>query len=84
MTPISDKEKQAVDITILKIASYISNRKMCMDSSALVPDATMGFNLACDFLAHEIRKMREMTEWRKENGYAAAYTFHEAVQKAGE
>ena len=73
---ISDEQKQAVDTTLLKVAAWIEGRKMQKLHSALVPDATDGFNLACDFLAHELRKMRELTEWNKEKGYSAAYNFH--------
>ena len=81
MKPLSDEQKIAVDRTLLKLVAYITNRKMETSGTVLVPDATAGFNLACDFLSHEIRKMREMTDWDVETkSYSSAYTFHEETE----
>ncbi len=76
MEKISEQEKKIVDITILKIARWIETRRLDDDANCLIPDAQQGFNLACEFLSHELRKMREMTAWNKEDGYTTAYSFH--------
>lgn len=41
-----------------KVADYIESRKLT-GKACLTPEATGGYNLACDFLAHELRKMAE-------------------------
>lgn len=80
MNKISDEEKMAVDQTILKISHWIASRKFEMMHSCLTKDATMGFNLACDFLSHELMKIREATEYKVDDQkYQTAYNFH--VQK---
>lgn len=38
---------------MLAMADYVEGRKL--SGGTLVPYAEAGFNLACDFLAHEIR-----------------------------
>jgi len=77
MEKITDEQKIAVDRTLLKIASFIGSRKMELVHSCLTKDATMGFNLACDFLSHELRKIRELSEWEKESSeYEVAYVVH--------
>ncbi len=77
MEQITDEQKIAVDRTLLKIAGFIESRKMDLVCSCLTKDATIGFNLACDFLAHELRKIRELSDWQKEtSSYEVGYVVH--------
>jgi hypothetical protein len=39
------------------IIGYIQSRKMPEGDSVLVPEAAAGFNLACDFLAHQLGEL---------------------------
>ncbi len=78
MEQITDAEKIIVDRVLLKISRYIQNRKLDIYHSNLTHDATLGFNLACDFLAHELQKIREANEWSKEEGYKTTSSFHKA------
>ena len=73
---ITDEQKMAVDKTLVQVAAWIASRKIDPLSSCLTPDTTDGFNLACDFMSHELRKIREMTKWSKEKGWEAQYAFH--------
>lgn len=77
MEPITDEQKIVVDMTLLQIAKWIESRKLDPTFNApLIPDAVAGFNLACEFLSHELRRMRELNNWSKESGYKTVYTFH--------
>ena len=66
---IQDGDKVSWDKLWLGICTFIEGRKVAVDGSFLTKDAAMGFNLACDFLAHELRKIRELGKpVRKEGG----------------
>ena len=54
----TEERKAIVLMTISRIADYISARKIDPIDSAFVKNAAEGFNLACDFLAHELRQMQ--------------------------
>lgn len=74
MKKITDQEKIIVDMVMLRISNYVESRKLDPLNTCLISDATMGFNMACDFIAYELKKIREATNWRKEdNSYEAAY-----------
>lgn len=53
----TEERMQIVRETIGRIATYIKGRKL--DEGTFTKDATAGFNLACDFLSHELFKMQE-------------------------
>lgn len=44
------------------IANFILSRKMHSHGGVLVPDAEAGFNLACDMLSHELRKLADQSK----------------------
>lgn len=73
---ITDEEKIVVDTTLMKVAAWVESRKLSTESSPLVSDATGGFNLACDFISNEIKRMREQTDWQSDGGFLALYHFH--------
>jgi hypothetical protein len=54
---VTEERKAIALMTISRIADYISARKIDPNDSTLVKNAADGFNLACDFLAHELRAM---------------------------
>lgn len=54
---MTDVEAQRL---ILGIASFIESRKIDAANSMLVPNAAEGFNLACDFLSHQLRELLKM------------------------
>jgi len=57
----TEERKKIIKLTIAKLAAWIRNRKITEDGSVIKKDAAMGFNLACDFLSHELNKMKEIT-----------------------
>lgn len=54
-----DLQIRALKTSMLKIADWTEGRKLDK-GSCLTDHATGGFNLACDFLANELRKMAEL------------------------
>lgn len=54
---LTEERKAIALMTISRIADYISARKIDQNDSTFVKDAAGGFNLACDFLTHELRTM---------------------------
>lgn len=44
---------------ISAIATFIESRKLDGKGIVLVPEAEAGFNMACDFLAHELRMLEQ-------------------------
>lgn len=53
----TNERKEIVREVILRVSSWIKDRKM--HDGLLTEDATQGFNLACDFLSHELMKLQE-------------------------
>jgi hypothetical protein len=43
---------------VLAIATFVESRKL--SGGVLVPDAEGGFNLACDFISSELKKLCDM------------------------
>lgn len=52
----TEERKKITREIIARIAIFIKNRKL--DDGTLTKDATLGFNLACDFLSHELTQMQ--------------------------
>lgn len=53
----TDERKEIIRHTIARIAIWVKGRKL--GPGALTEHATDGFNLACDFLSHELMVMQE-------------------------
>jgi len=53
----TEERKEIVRHTIARIAVWIKSRKL--EQGTLTEHATDGFNLACDFLSHELTKLQE-------------------------
>ena len=56
---LNDERVNIIRWQMAKIAYHIRGRKLDYDGGCLTKEATMGFNLACDFLADELTKIQQ-------------------------
>ncbi len=55
----TEERKQIVRETIGRIAVWVKQRKMEVPNSSFTEEGALGFNLACDFLSHELMRMHD-------------------------
>lgn len=53
----TEERQEIARTTIARLALWVKERKL--EQGLLTEDATAGFNLACDFLSHEMMKIQE-------------------------
>ena len=61
-------ELEACKSAFHKIADWIQTRKLT-EKTCLTDQATGGFNLACDFLTHELHKLASLDNEKFLNSY---------------
>jgi hypothetical protein len=52
-----EEKKHVARVVMQRVALFIEGRKFEPGRSCLTEQAAGGFNLACDFLAHELKRL---------------------------
>lgn len=57
---MTEQEKKIAELraVLARISFYIKSKKLDVDGSCLTKEATLGFNLACDFIADDLIKLQ--------------------------